>query len=61
MTEFPPSTRWLQFKDGAIALKSDGSVWRVVAGRQEQLCSENEWLSAPVGEPEGEWHESGQS
>ena len=61
MTDFPASTRWLQLPGGAIAVKADGSVWRVKAGVHERLCSKNEWLAAPVGEPEGEWTECGQS
>lgn len=45
MTDFPASTRWLQTPNGAIAVKADGSVWRVQGSQHDRLCSENEWLA----------------
>jgi hypothetical protein len=50
MTDFPASTRWLQTPNGAIAVKADGSVWRVQGSQHDRLCSENEWLAASAGQ-----------
>lgn len=51
MTEFPASTRWLQTPTGAIAVKADGSVWRVQGSQHDRLCSENEWLAVVAFNP----------